>query len=181
MSLGLPLVKLPVARKGLRVQQHALLWSARPSTPLSSASCRLPWCALFFLGSYLWSCYFSPRMHFLFSLPNNLQFAFNFRWQVLILVASVSFFPSPCAPAGFVLLPVPVQPEQHFCCSTSTSLFCDYFILTSPSPQSTSIPFSFSCESLAQATCSWLFVDFFLGQWFSIGGCLETFDHSASG
>lgn len=131
MSLGLPLVKLPVARKGLRVQQHALLWSARPSTPLSSASCRLPWCALFFLASYLWSCYFSPRMHFLFSLPNNLQFAFSFRWQVLILVASVSFFPSPCAPAGFVLLPVPVQPEQRFYCSTSTSSFCDYFILTS--------------------------------------------------
>ena len=102
---------------------------------------------------------------------------------------SPSFFPSPCAPAGFVLLPVPVQPAQHFCCSTSTSLFCDYFILTSPSPQSTSIPFSFSCESLAQATCSWLFVDFFLGQWFSIGGCLESFDshawrgsaHTASG
>ena len=104
MRLGLPLVKLPMARKGLRVQQHALLWSAWPATPLSSASCRLPWCTLFFLASYLWSCYSSPHMHFLLSLPNNLQFAFNFRRQVLILVASVSFFPSPCAPACTTLL-----------------------------------------------------------------------------
>lgn len=110
-----------------------------PPLPLNKAKCpaivfrasyNLSWlllvdfpaCALFSLASYSFSsCSFSLGCTCSSFCLINLHLAFSFRWQ---------FFPSSCAPPGFLCSSYifPLEPEQYLSYNPSTTLFYNYSI-----------------------------------------------------